>query len=154
MTWKYSSVRVHELVKAQKCLAPGQSATFENDGPSRKLRVALELVDGGIYNLELAVTAPVPNDPTTYEAALLLDKRRVRGVGFSTIERRIRYKIHIPYGWHENVHDYNLQQTDLEYNRHDPLPDLEVNDLHEFLRKVCARWNIQLEFEQEQTELW
>jgi hypothetical protein len=152
MSWPYSAAVVHELVKAPKSLAPGQQATFALQGDhGRELTVMLELVDGGLFHLRLIVAAGRSDSPETYEASLLLNNRRIRGVGFSKIERKKYFKTHIPKGWHENVHDYLLPITDPGHNRHDPLPDFTATDLQDFLRKVCTRWNIHLDFDK---DLW
>ena len=152
MNWPYSTAAVHELVNAEKCLAHGQSPVFTNSGDySKELAVLLELTDGGLFHLKLIVSAGRADMPETYEGALLLNNRRVRGIGYSKIERKKRYKTHIPKGWHENVIDYNLPVTDGDQNRHIPLPDFTPTDLQDFLKKVCLHWKIQLDFTQ---DLW
>lgn len=153
MSWPFSSAVIHDLVKAPKCLAPGQQVVFTAQGDhGRELAVMLELIDGGLFHLHLIVSAGRADSPDTYEAALLLNNRRVRGIGFSKIERKKGFKkVHIPKGWHENVLDYLLPTTDDGHNRHDALPDFSVTDLQDLLRKVCARWNIQVDFDQ---DLW
>ncbi len=153
MSWSFSSAKVHELVKAPKCLAPGQSLAFSAQGQhGKELSVALELIDGGLYNVRFIASAARAGVPDTYEAALLLNNRRVRGIGFSKIERKKRFgKVHIPKGWHENIIDYLLPTTDDGHNRHELLPDFRVTDLQHFLRQACARWNIQVDFGQ---DLW
>ncbi len=152
MSWPYSAAVVHDLVMAPKCLAPGQETVFVAHGEhGQELQVLLELVDGGLFHLRLIVTASRADAPDTYEAALLLNNRRIRGVGFCKIERKKFFKTHIPKGWHENVMDYLLPTTDARHNRHEPLPDFSATDLQDFLRKSCARWNIQIDFTQ---DLW
>ncbi len=152
MSWSFSAALVHELVQAQKSPAPGQQLTFVPQGDhGRELAVMLELTDGGLFHLRLIVAAGRTDSPETYEASLLLNNRRIRGVGFSKIERKKFFKTHIPKGWHENVQDYLLPITDDGHNRHDPLPDFSATDLQDFLRKVCTRWNTRLDFDQ---DLW
>ncbi len=152
MNWPYSAAKVHELVQAAKCPAPDQPITFAAQGEhGRELSLMLDLVDGGLYHLRLIVAAGRSDSTETYEAALLLNNRRIRGVGFSKVARKKYFKTHIAKGWHENVLDYLLPTTDDGHNRHDPLPDFTATDLQDFLRKVCARWNIQVDFDQ---DLW
>lgn len=152
MSWPYSAAVVHELVKAAKCFAPGRPPVFAMQGQhGKELNVMLELVDGGLYHLRLIVSAARADAPESYEAALLLNNRRVRGIGFSKIARKKRFKTYIPKGWHENVIDYLLPTTDDDQNRHDPLPEFTASDLQDFLRKICLRWNIQIDFDK---DLW
>lgn len=149
MTWSFSATRVRELVNAPKCLAAGQKAEFSSQGDGKELSVLLDLIDGGNYHLRLVVAAGRADIPESYEAALLLNNRRVRGIGYGKIERKKNYRVHIPKGWHENVLDYTLPSAD--QNRHPALPDFQAGDLRDFLTKVCRRWNIQIEFGQ---DLW
>ncbi len=150
MSWPFSATRVRELVATPKCLAAGQKAEFSSQGEGKELSVLLDLIDGGPYHLRLVVTAGRADLPDSYEAALLLNNRRVRGIGHSKIERRKYFKkSYIPRGWHENILDYTLAAAN--QNRHDPLPDFKASDLRDFLRKVCQRWNIQIEFGE---DLW
>lgn len=153
MNWPYSSAVVHDLAKAAKCLAPGQSPVFTKQGEhGRELSVMLDLVDGGLYHLKLLVAAGRADLPETYEASFLLNNRRVRGIGFSKLDRKKQYKkTHVPKGWHENVIDYLLPVTDDGQNRHLSLPDFSTTDLQDFLKKVCQHWNIQIDFNQ---DLW
>lgn len=152
MNWPYSAATIHELVRAEKCLAHGQSASFASTGDhGKELSAMLTLVDGGLFHLKLIVSAGRADWVETYEAALLVNNRRVRGIGYSKIERKKKFKTYIPKGWHENVLDYNLPATDDDYNRHLSLPDFRPTDLQDFLKKVCLHWKIQLDFTQ---DLW
>lgn len=150
MAWAFSAARVRELVLAPKCLGPGQKIEFSSQGDGKELSILLDLIDGGTYHLRFIESAGRADVPASYEAALLLNNRRVRGIGHSKIERKKLFKkAHVPKGWHENVLDYTLPAAD--QNRHDPLPDFAPTDLQDFLRKVCLRWNIQIEFS---ADLW
>lgn len=152
MNWPYSSATVHELVQAPKCFAPGQSTAFANVGEhGKELSAMLELVDGGLYHLKLIVSAGRADLPESYEASFLLNNRRVRGLGFSKIERKRKYKTHIPKGWHENIIDWNLPASDDNHNRHPSIPDFAVTHLQDFLKKACLRWKIEIEYSD---DLW
>ena len=152
MNWPYSNAVIHGLVQAPKSPSAVQSAIFTKQGEhGRELSLLLDLVDGGLYHLRLTIAAGRADMPETYSAAFLVDNRRVRGIDFSKIERRKRYRTHIPKGWHENVIDYGLPTTDADHNRHEPLPDFTGADLQDFLRSVTARWNIEIDFNE---NLW
>jgi hypothetical protein len=94
--------------------------------------------------LRLKILAGRKDIVSTYEAALILAYRRVRGVGFDEIGRRKRYKVHIPKGWHQNIIDPNLPDHDDSGNRHEELPSWTVTDFDDFVQKVCTLWNINL----------
>ena len=152
MSWPYSTASIHELARAAKRLAHGQSDSFTSAGDhGKELSAMLTLVHGGLFHLKLIVSAGRADLVETYEANLLVDNRRVRGIGYSKIERKKMFKTHIPKGWHENVQDYNLPATDDDHNRHLSLPDFYPTDLQDFLKKVCLHWEIQLDFTQ---DLW
>jgi hypothetical protein len=86
MSWTFSAAIVHELVKAAKCPAPGQKVEFTSQGEhGKELSLVLELIDGAPHLLRLVVTAARAVSPETYEAALLLNNRRIRGLGFSKV---------------------------------------------------------------------
>jgi hypothetical protein len=144
MAWSFSAERVRELVAAPKCVAPGQKSEFASQGEGKEISVLLELIDGGSYHLRLIITAGRIDKRESYAAALLLNNRRVRGIDHNKIERRKNYRMHIPKGWHENVIDYTAPAAD--QNRHDALPGFAATDLQDFLRQICQRWNIQIEF--------
>jgi hypothetical protein len=108
------------------------------------LDVDLDLKVGALMDLRLRICAGRFDDPTTYEAALILADQRVRGIGYSATRKARFYKQRIPKGWHENAIDPNLPTRDEERNRHKPVTDIEPTDLEDFLRKVCKRWNIEL----------
>lgn len=145
MSFRYKTAQIAEIVKAAKVLREGRSLVFRGYGEkSKSLDVDLDLKDGALLDLRLRISGGRFDDPTTYEAALILADQRVRGIGYSATRRMRFYKERIPKGWHENVIDPNLPTRDDHYNRHEPLTGFEPTDLDDFLRKVCQRWNIEL----------
>ncbi len=61
-----------------------------------------------------------------YDASLLLDSERVRGVGYCPVARQnFRAKLTIPAGWHQNICDPNVPTDHPEWNRHEPLPGFQ-----------------------------
>lgn len=88
MAWPFSATRIRELVTASKCLAAGQKAEFSSQGDGKELSILLDLIDGGSYHLRLIVTAGRADTRESYEAALLLNNRRVRDISYSKIERK------------------------------------------------------------------
>jgi hypothetical protein len=148
MPFRFSSPRIHEIVTAAKCPREGQRIDFEKHGEKgATLTMDVELKDGPLLSLKLYVSCYDVAHPESYRAALALDGERVRGVDYSPIARKKRYKEHIPKGWHENVIDPNLPTADDDRNRHLKLPDFSPTDLKDFLRSVAERWHIELEFE-------
>jgi hypothetical protein len=105
--------------------------------PSREARVTLEIKSGRAALVELVIRAGRLEDVTTYSAALLIDRVRIRGVDYSKIERTFWYKKRIQKGWHQNVIDPNLDE-----NIHAPLDLGTVTDLDDFKRKIAKLWNI------------
>lgn len=145
MNFRYKSFQIAEIAKAAKAIREGQSLAFRAFGErSKVLDVDLDLMDGSIVDLRLRVSAGRFDEPTTYEAALILADQRVRGIGYSATRLTRFYKERIPKGWHENVIDPNLPTRDDDRNRHEPVADIEPTDLEDFLRKACKRWNIEL----------
>ena len=148
MPFRFSSPRVHEIVRTAKCPRLGQKPNWENEGHSgRKLALDLDLIDGPLVGLKLIIHCHNHTDSTCYHAALILEGERIRGVDYSLITRRKFYKEHIPQGWHENVLDPNLTTNDPNRNRHLPLKNFSPTDLQHFLRLLAERWHIQLDFE-------
>lgn len=149
-TFPIPSHRLHEIVQSPKCLQIGESAEFETKG-TRGLRLdaRLDLIDGKFVGLRLFVHAGDREIVTTYEAGLCVAGPRVRGIGYSPLRVLKRYKEHIPEGWHENVIDPNLPDTDLNHNRHVALPDFTPVDVQDFTRRSATRWHIDLEFAEE-----
>ncbi len=144
-TYPFSPVRIEEIIKAGKCLDEGEDLEFSKHGGSGlglDLRPALK--DGQYLDMRFVVNCSDPARTDTYESAFLLAGPRVRGIGYSPIERKKKYKVHIPKGWHENVIDPNISGDD--GNRHVALPDFFPSDLRGFTRKSAERWRIDLEF--------
>ncbi|MGD9896239.1 MAG: hypothetical protein AB7T14_04050 [Candidatus Methylacidiphilaceae bacterium] len=150
MTFRYRSDQIFEIVQAAKRFRNGYPKPFSGYGEKgRSLNDYLDLVEGPLINLRLHLRGGRVNDPQTYEAALILDDQRVRGIGYSPTRRKRRYKETIPAGWHENLIDPNLPSQDQACNRHLALSDFAAIDLKDFFESVCRRWNIQLSSEGE-----
>lgn len=144
------SHRLHEIVKAPKCLQEGQSAEFRHHGSEgHRLDARLALLDGHYEDMRLFVHTSDPNIVTRFESGFCVAGFRVRGIGYSPVLRMRKYKEYIPKGWHENVIDPNLPIEDDNHNRHVALPDFAPTDLWDFRKKSADRWNIQLDFDQE-----
>ncbi len=50
----------------------------------------------------------------------------------------------VPAGWHQDVIDPNIEQTDPNQQRRLPVDDFEPFDLIDFLKRVATIWNITL----------
>lgn len=110
--------------------------------------VPLELIDGPFCDLRYLGKAGRNNLPESYDASLLLDQMRVRGVGFSPVGRQnFRTRRRIPSGWHQNVCDPNVPTDHPDWNRHDPLPDFDPVDFQDFVRRTAELWKIDLGWE-------
>lgn len=146
MPFRYPSHRIAEIVSAAKIVREGQSLAFKSHKEHGKLlAVDLDLKEGALVNLRLVITAGRFDEPETYRAALVLEDQRIRGVDYSHVEVKRFYKTVVPSGWHQNLVDPNLPSR--ESNRHEALPDFEVTDLTDFLRKVAELWQIELNLE-------
>lgn len=146
--YPHPSHRLNELVNAEKCPQEGSSLDFGPRGSKGKsLDLRLDLLDGPFVDLRFFVHTHNPADVTSYESGLCIDGPRIRGIGYSPIQRLKKYKVYIPKGWHENVCNPNLSGDDA--NRHDPLPDFQVTDLRDFTRKSADRWKIRLDYGEE-----
>lgn len=142
------SHRLHEIVKSAKCPQEGENLEFRNRGQKGKaMDVRLDLVDGPYLDLRLFVHCGDAGLVTTCESGLCVAGPRIRGIGYSPVRRMKKYKEHIPKGWHENVIDPNLPDTDENANRHIPMPDFRPTDLQDFTRKSALKWQIELDFE-------
>lgn len=145
MDFRYKSFQIAEIANNPKTIRVARALTFRSYGERGKvLDVDLDVKEGPLLDLRLRVYAGRFDDPTTYEAALILNDQRVRGVGYSATRQTRFYKERIPKGWHENVIDPNLPTRDDDRNRHEPLANFKPTDLDDFLRNVCKRWNIEL----------
>jgi hypothetical protein len=143
--YPFSNLRIAEIVRTGKCLEEGEVLEFTKHGASGLgLDVNAALKDGQYLAMRFVVHCSDAARPHSYESGFLLAGPRVRGIGYSPIERKKKYKVHIPKGWHENILDPNLVGDDA--NRHEALPDFSPTDLKDFTKKSAARWNIDLEF--------
>lgn len=156
MAFAYRAEQIIQIVKWRKVprlsgfLKPGEPIPFQNYGDrGRRIDLFLDLVDGPLVDLKFHVRAPVLDNPETYEAALLLSGKRVRGIGWNPTSRWRFYKRRIPAGWHENLMDPNREPKDPDFNRHLGLPNLQIVDLTDFFMKTAAHWNIELKLEKE-----
>jgi hypothetical protein len=94
--FRYRSDQVLEIIRAPKRVRDLQTVAGDRPFPfrsygqaGRRLDLDLDLVDGPLVNLVLHVRAGLVGNPTTYEAALILDGTRVRGVGYELVERTV-----------------------------------------------------------------
>lgn len=147
--FNYRSEQILDIVRANKRLrqphliSPEKPLPFKSRGENgRQLDLDLDLAEGPLVNLKLHVRAGVIAHPDSYEAALILDGQRVRGVGFKAVEQKRWYKVLIPKGWHHNIIDPNLDRDDR--NRHEPLNDFDPPDLDAFFSLVVRLWNISI----------
>jgi hypothetical protein len=143
--FRYPSTVLHEFVRAQK-YATEELILHRKGEKGVSGRLQLESEAGRAALLELIIRAGRIDDPTTYHAALLIDRQRIRGIDFQAVRKRRFYKEEIPAGWHQNVIDPNSGE-----NRHESCPTMEaLSDLRDFISKVAALWNITLpELEEE-----
>ena len=146
-TYPVPSHRLHEIVRAPKCVQDGQATAFRHYGSKgRKFDSRLDLTNGSFMDLRFFVHSPAPEVVTTFESGLCIAGPRVRGIGYSAVRRLRKYKERIPQGWHENIIDPNLSPGDDNHNRHEALPDFSPTDLQDFTQKSATRWNIRLDF--------
>lgn len=145
-SYSYSEFQIEEIVQAEKYPRDWSNLEFERVGEhSRQAERILELEDGRFANLRFIVKAGRLNLVSTYEAALVLESQRIRGVGFAEIEKVQFYgRVIVPKGWHQNIVNLNLMSGEPDYNRHDALPKSFPSDLIDFTRKVANIWNIVL----------
>ncbi len=139
--------RLHEIVRAPKCVQSGLSLDYQQRGTKgKKLDARLELKDDVFVDMRFFVHCGDHECPTTYESGLCVGGPRVRGIGYSPVRRMRKYKEYIPKGWHENVIDPNLPDTDDNANRHIPLPHFSPTDLQDFTRQSADKWQIDLDY--------
>lgn len=143
--YRYPAFEILRLVKApKKCTRPPPLEKYREIG--RQYDFTVYLVEEKHFELiRIKVSAGRLVDPTTYEAAFILDGERVRGIGYNEVARKRYYgqKV-IPKGWHQNIIDPNLDAGDANLNRHDGMSGWTVSDFDDFLNKVCKLWNIDL----------
>ena len=152
MSYRYKPHQIQEILDKPKCLPPGDTLELQRagSGGGRAFETRPQLTDGPFVDLRYLGSAPVLDEPTSYEAAFLIDNQRVRGVGYHELGRaNFRFKQRIPKGWHLNVCDPNLPTNGPGQNIHHPLPDFTVTDFHDFISQTAAKWKIDLGWEWE-----
>ncbi|MCH8473640.1 MAG: hypothetical protein LAT55_00245 [Opitutales bacterium] len=144
----YNAFQIEEIVQVEKHPRDWEPIEFEKGqrgNQSRLADVQLLREDARTDRLRLIIRAGRVNQPETFAAALLLENTKIRGIDFHPMERRKWYgKVAIPAGWHQDVIDPNLDQSDLNYQRRLPVEDFEPYDLVDFLKRVSTIWNITL----------
>ncbi len=153
MPFPYTSIQIGEIVKAAKIvrhpemLHEGVPLPFKDYGSKgKRLDLMLDLVDGPITNLRFHVRSGVFDNPETFEAALILENQRVRGVGWNATGKKQFYgRQRIPRGWHQNVLDPNLPDP-RESDPHPPLENFDPTDLSAFFVATAKLWHIDLTF--------
>lgn len=146
MSFRYSAVRIHEIVQAEKCLASDHTVDPKKRGDKGLgFEAFLDLVDGPFTDLIFRGKAGVHTLPETYDSGLFLNQERIRGIGFTPLPRKnLRRKLRIDPGWHQNIVDPNLPTNHPANNRHEPLRDFSPTDFEDFTRKSARLWNIDL----------
>lgn len=146
MSFRYPATRIHEIVEADKGLMAGHGVSPTKRG-SKGLgfEAFVELLDGAFVDIIFRGKAGVSDDPTTYDSNLFLDQVRVRGVGYSPVQREnFRAKMRIPKGWHQNIVDPNQPTNAPAYNRHVAMEGFSPLDFEDFTRKTADLWHIDL----------
>jgi len=146
----YPSFVIHDLVKRpKKSMKLPALQKYREEG--RQYDFPVYLTDEERFvPMRMKISAGRLDDRSTYEAAFILDGERVRGVGYCEVSKKRYYnRAFIPKGWHQNLIDPNLDREDANQNRHDGLINWTVTDFEDFLKKVCALWNIDLGKERE-----
>lgn len=146
--WKYTPREVADFVAAPKCSRDGALKFKKKRETTSEAYASLAGTEQTLPPMDYCVGGN-PKELDSFHASLLLEKKRIRGIDFSPIERKRFYKVRIPAGWHENVVDWQKPTNDEEHNRHVLLPDFENEfpDLEGFSRSCARRWNIELETE-------
>lgn len=148
MRYPYPSQRIHEIVRAPKCVREGEKFEVKSKGERGKgFDVNLDLMDDGPFSdpRYLGNTHDVAW-PEGYKASLLLGGQKVRGVDFHAVGQRRWFKQRIPAGWHQDFRDPNLPTTDDQ--RWEGLPDFAPTDFKDFIGKTAELWNIDLGWEE------
>jgi len=137
--------QITDVVAAEKHPRDWESLAFKSSGEaSSQCDSWLERTDGKLDRIRLIVRAGRVELPSSYQAALLLEDERIRGIDYHAVPRNRFYKQTIPKGWHEDIIDPNKGATEKGQHERVDLPDIEPYDLVDFLRKVCKHWNILL----------
>jgi hypothetical protein len=149
MSYRFPTARVHELINAPKGLTEGETVKPGKRGTKGLgFKAFLEVLDGSFVDLTYLGKAGVSDNPHTYDATLLLDQARIRGVGYCPVGRNnFRAKQRIPAGWHQNLVDPSQPTNSPSYNRHDSLSSFDPVDFESFTRKCAELWNIDLAWE-------
>ena len=147
MSYPCTRTQIHDFVQAAKVVRANTCLAVEKRGEhGAAFDVNLDLVGGAFIDLRYLGKATEQSLPPTYESALLLGGHRVRGVGHNFVGRNnLRSKQRIPAGWHQNRCDPNLPTTHVEYNRHEPLPQLAPTDFGDFIGQCAKLWTIDLQ---------
>lgn len=146
MNYRYPRHRIQELVQAPKRLRDGRPLELERRGEqSQVFDAEAELLDGPFCDLRYLGKAGRVDRPESYDASLLLDQQRVRGIGFNPVGREnFRQRRSIPQGWHQNVCDPNVPTDHPDWNWHQPLADFAPADFRDFVRRAARLWSIDL----------
>ncbi len=149
MSYRFSSIRIQEIVQAGKRLSDGQSIEPEKKGrEGLSFQAFVELREGSYLDLRFLGRAGVSKNPKTYDASLLIEQERVRGIGYAEVARQnFRAKKRIPAGWHENICDPSKPTNSAERNQHRSLIDFTPSDFGDFTRRAADQWKIDLGWE-------
>jgi hypothetical protein len=149
MNFRYPSHRITEIVASPKCVTgDGKVTPVKKGAHGAGFDVTLDLVDGPFVDLRYIGKAGRLDKIESYDASLLLDQRRVRGIGYSPVARQnFRAKRRVPAGWHQNYCDPNVATDDPNWNRHDPLPGFAPTDFEDFTRLSAKLWVVDLGWE-------
>jgi len=151
VNFRHARHRIQEIVSAAKCVSDSSNLEVRSKGErGAEFDASLDLKDGPYCDLRYLGKAGRTDVPNTYDASLLLDQQRVRGIGYCPIGRQnFRAKLRIAAGWHENICDPNVPTSSPEWNRHEPIADFAPTDFSDFIRLAAARWSIDLRWEAE-----
>ena len=149
MSYHYSAARIAEIVNAPKCVRDAQELKIASTAPNgAKFDADLDLLDGPYTDLRFLGRAARIDAPPTYDASLLLDQQRIRGIGFAAVPRNnFRAKLRIPAGWHQNICNPNVATNDPNWNRHESLPNFCPTDFKDFVQKAADLWKVDLGWE-------
>jgi len=142
-TFPYRSFETSDFLKRKK-KSTEEKPKPKAHGSGLQVGFRLYFADEKVFvPMEVRLTAGRKELPSSYRAAFLLAGERVRGVDYSALAVKKRYKTHIPKGWHQNLIDPGLSSDDLNQNRHESLK-WTVTDFDDFIRQVCMLWSIDL----------
>ncbi len=87
-------------------------------------------------------------EQSSYGAAFLLSRQRIRGIDFTKVENRRKYSDEevLMKGWHENIRFYDETSKTIVNNHacREELQNFNPHSLEEFHAFCTARWNIEL----------